>query len=108
MPKWNLTDGRSVRFEYVLRDGTKVDYVLADRHGRILALVQAKGMTIDLRGADKEARDYAVQLEVPFVFLANGRQVWFWDYQRDAHPHRVKTFFSQDDLERRSAARAKT
>jgi hypothetical protein len=25
---WNLTDGRSERFEYVLPDGTKADYVL--------------------------------------------------------------------------------
>ena len=28
---WNMTDGRSVRFEYVLSDGTKADYVLCDR-----------------------------------------------------------------------------
>ena len=31
---WELTDGRSVRFEYTLPDGTKADYVLCDRHGR--------------------------------------------------------------------------
>ena len=34
---WHLTDGRSVRFEYMLTDGTKADYVLFDRHGRALA-----------------------------------------------------------------------
>jgi type I restriction enzyme R subunit len=35
--KWNLTDGRSVRYEYVLPDGTQADYTLADRRGRAIA-----------------------------------------------------------------------
>jgi type I restriction enzyme R subunit len=104
--QWNLTDGRSVRFEYVLPNGTKADYVLGDRRGRALAIVEAKRMAIDPLGAEKQARDYAVQLGVPFVFLANGKEIWCWDYEREAHPHQVKTFFSQADLERRTAARA--
>jgi hypothetical protein len=33
---WRLTDGLSVRFEYVLDDGGKADYVLFDRLGRAL------------------------------------------------------------------------
>ena len=40
--RWHLTDGRSVRFEYVLPDGTKADYVRSDRRGRALAVVEAK------------------------------------------------------------------
>jgi type I restriction enzyme, R subunit len=104
--KWNLTDGRSVRYEYVLPDATKADYVLGDRHGRALAVVEAKRRAIDPLGAEKQAREYAMQLGVPFVFLANGKEIWFWDYDREAHPHEVKTFFSQADLERRAASRA--
>ncbi len=102
---WALTDGRSVRFEVMLPDGTKADYVLGDRHGRALAVVEAKRMAIDPLGAEKQALDYAVQLGVPFVFLANGNEIWFWDYEREAHPHQVKTVFAQSDLERRAAAR---
>ena len=102
---WELTDGRSVRFEVMLPDGTKADYVLGDRHGRALAVVEAKRMAIDPLGAEKQARGYAVQLGVPFVFLANGREIWFWDHERAAHPHQVKTVFAQSDLERRAAAR---
>ena len=102
---WTLTDGRSVRFEVMLPDGTKADYVLGDRHGRALAVVEAKRMSLDPLGAETQARDYAVQLGVPFIFLANGREIWFWDYEREAHPHQVKTFFAQADLERRAAAR---
>jgi type I restriction enzyme, R subunit len=103
--KWNLTDGRSVRYEYVLPDSTKADYVLGDRRGRALAVVEAKRHAIDPLGAEKQARDYATHLGVPFVFLANG-EIWFWDFGRETHPHEVKTFFSQADLERRAAARA--
>lgn len=39
---WNLTDGQSVRYEYQLPDGTFADYVLSDRHGRAMAVVEAK------------------------------------------------------------------
>jgi type I restriction enzyme, R subunit len=103
---WNLTDGRSARFEVMVPDGTKADYVLGDRNGRALAVIEAKRMAIDPLGAEKQARDYATQLGIPFVFLANGTEIWFWDFEREAHPHQVKTFFSQADLERRAAARA--
>lgn|SRR6185312_8738643 len=88
--KWQLTDGRSVRFEYVLPDGSKADYVLGDRHGRALAVVEAKRMAIDPVGAQKQARDYAEQLGVPLVFLANGREILIWDYEREAHPVRSR------------------
>ena len=103
---WKVTDGRSVRFEVMLADGTKADYVLHDRNGRALAVIEAKRRAIDPLGAEKQARDYATQLGVPFVFLSNGTEIWFWDFEREAHPHKVKTFFSQADLERRAAARA--
>jgi type I restriction enzyme R subunit len=42
---------------------------------------------------------------VPFIFLANGEEVWFWDWQIEAHPRPVKTFFGPADLERRFATR---
>ncbi len=42
---------------------------------------------------------------MPFVFLANGKEILFWDWQREAHPRPVRTFFSQSDLERRAATR---
>ena len=70
-----------------------------------LAVLEAKRMAIDPLGAEKQARDYAAQLGVPFVFLANGNEIWFWDHEREAHPHQVKTVFAQSDLERRAAAR---
>ena len=36
---WPLTDGRSVRYEYPLPDGTRADYLLCDRRGQALAVL---------------------------------------------------------------------
>ncbi len=35
---WEIQNSNAVRFEYVLADGTKADYVLCDRNGRSLAV----------------------------------------------------------------------
>lgn len=100
---WSLTDGRSVRYEYQLPDGTRVDYVLCDRHGRSLAVLEAKRASINPVEAEAQAFAYARLVGVPFVFLANGEEVWFWEPAREAHPRKIATFFSQADLERRAA-----
>lgn len=102
---WNLLDGHSVRYEYVLPDGTKADYVLANRHGHAMAVVEAKRASINPVEAEAQAKGYAQQLDVPFIFLANGNEIWFWEWATEAHPRLVTTFFSQADLERFSALR---
>jgi type I restriction enzyme, R subunit len=101
---WNTQDRNAVRYEVVLTDGTRADYVLCDRHGRSLAVVEAKRFSTSTGDAASQAKAYAQQLGVPFVFLCNGAELLFWDWQRQAFPHAVKTFFKQDDLERRAAS----
>lgn len=82
---WNLTDGQSVRFEYPLPDGSRADYVLCDRHGRAAAVVEAKRASRNLQEAAAQGKAYAEQLQdVSYVFLANGEQILFWDYQAEA------------------------
>jgi type I restriction enzyme R subunit len=102
---WNIQDQNSVRYEVVLGDGTRADYVLCDRHGRSMAVIEAKRFSVNPGEAAGQARDYARQLGVPYVFLANGAEVRFWEWESEAFPHPVKTFFKQDDLERRFATR---
>lgn len=103
---WSLTDGISVRYEYPLPDGTRADYVLCDRHGRAMAVVEAKRAARNLQEAAEQGRAYAEQLhDVPYVFLANGKEILFWDYKAEAYPRKVSTFFKQEDLERRYAKR---
>lgn len=100
---WEITNTNAVRFEVVLPDRTKADYVLCDRHGRSLAVVEAKKAAINPAEAEAQAVAYAQQLQVPYIFLANGDEIRFWEWQREAFPRPVKTFFSQGDLERRAA-----
>lgn len=100
---WSLADGFSVRYEVVQEDGTRADYVLCDRHGRSLAVIEAKRFSVSPGDAAEQAKNYAKQLNVPYIFLANGDEIKFWEWQREAFPRPVKTFFKQDDLERRFA-----
>lgn len=102
---WNLTDGSSVLFEHALPDNTQADYVLCDRQGRPMAVLEAKRSSIDPITAQDQGRHYAEQLGVPFVFLSNGDEVRFLDRETDAHAREISGFYAQDDLERRIAAR---
>jgi type I restriction enzyme, R subunit len=103
---WDMTDGTSVRYEYFLPDGTKADYVLSDRNGRAMAVVEAKRAAKNLQEAATQGRKYAEQLhDVNYVFLANDKEILFWDYKNEAYPHEVSGFFKQTDLERRVASR---
>lgn len=102
---WPLTDGTSVHFEYALPDGTRADYVLCDRRGRPLATLEAKRTSVDPVAGRRQALSYAEALDVPFVFLSNGERIMFMDRAVDAHARDVATIFSQEDLERKAAAR---
>ena len=100
---WDLENPNAVRYEYMLPDGTKADYVLNDRHGRAMAVLEAKRSSVSLAEGESQAVGYAKQLKVPFVFLANGEEVRVWEWKREAYPRIVKTIYRQDDLERRIA-----
>ena len=102
---WKLTDGVSVLFEQTLPDGSQADYALSDRSGRPVAAVEAKRASVNPIAAQDQGRHYAEQLGVPFAFLSNGEEVWFLDRDTDAHARKIATFYSQDDLERKIAAR---
>ena len=55
---WNLTDGSSVMFEYVLPDGTQADYALCDRQGCPMAALEAKRAGIDPITAQDQGRHF--------------------------------------------------
>jgi len=103
---WNPTDGVSVLFEHTLPDGSRADYVLCDRAGRPMAVIEAKRAGTAPVAAQNQGIHYAETLGVPFVFLSNGEEVLILDRDVDAHARGIATFYSQEDLERRMAARA--
>ena len=107
---WDPSDKRQVRTEVPVtfeggvaesesRSPKKADYVLHDREGRPLAVIEAKKNAIDPYRAKQQALQYARAMLAPFVFLSNGDAIYFWDFaEGDARP--VASFFSQRDLER--------
>jgi type I restriction enzyme R subunit len=52
---WNINNYNSVRYEVVLSCG-RADYVLCDRHGRSLAVIEAKRIAINPADAAKQAK----------------------------------------------------
>ncbi|MHB8577222.1 MAG: DEAD/DEAH box helicase family protein, partial [Dehalococcoidia bacterium] len=97
---WALTDPKRVRLEFPA--GGRADYVLMDRHGLALCVLEAKREDTDPYLAKEQARGYAENLKAPFIMLSNGREHWFWNYarkeQRDAY--RIERLPSPEDLER--------
>jgi type I restriction enzyme R subunit len=98
---WNLLDQRQVEFELHTVTG-RVDYLLKDSLGRTLCVLEAKREDLDPYDAKEQARGYAENLNAPFVILSNGREHWFWNFQRadQRDAYRVERMPSPEDLER--------
>lgn len=80
------------------------DYALLNRLRIPIAIVEAKKSSRSPLEGERQASDYADRLLAktgvePFIFLANGNEVWFWN-RRLGPPRRVSGFFSSEDLER--------
>src|SRR6266404_3496179 len=97
---WDILDEHRVRFEVDGSSG-RVDYVLSGDRGA-LCVLEAKRPDLDPYDAKEQARGYAENLRAPFVILSNGKEHWFWNYeradQRDAL--RIERIPSLQDLER--------
>jgi len=85
-------------YSSIAADGM-ADYVLTDRRGRPLAVVEAKRTAVEPYAAKQQALPYAKGIGAPFVFLTNGELIYFWDYGND-DARIVNSFFSRRDLER--------
>jgi len=80
------------------------DYVLFDRVGRPIAIVEAKRASRSPIEGERQAADYADMIRAeygvdPFIFLANGNEIWFW-HRRLGPLRKVSGFFTLEDLER--------
>lgn len=98
---WNLLDPQQVQFELNTGSG-RADYLLKDKRGGVLCVLEAKREDVDPYDAKEQARGYAENLTAPFIILSNGREHWFWNYeradQRDAY--RIERLPSREDMER--------
>jgi superfamily II DNA or RNA helicase len=97
---WHLLDSRQVRLELNTATG-RADYVLLGPHGP-LCVLEAKREDADPYEAKEQARGYAENMKAPFVMMSNGREHWFWNYERagERDAYRIERMPSQADLVR--------
>ncbi len=106
---WILRDHAKVKIEIPV-DGYDAepfngvtDYCLYRENGEVLAVVEAKKTSVDVRQAEPQLTHYVTEIEKrqsfrPFGFLANGRDIYFVDVGR-APKREVFGFFMRADLE---------
>ena len=83
----------------------RADYLLLDRSGRNLAVIEAKNDDIDPYSAKEQSRGYAEAKSCKYIFLANSEKIYFWDLSEgDARP--IERFISPQDLQRRTDLKA--
>ena len=94
---WQTTDPNAVRFEVVMPDSTRADYVLCDRHGRSLAVIEAKAWDKPLTEGVGQAKSYAAKLAVRFTYATNGQAIYGIDMATGAEGN-VVGYPSPDEL----------
>lgn len=95
---WDIEDKNQVSTEGLVESG-RADYVLKDKRGRAIAVVEAKRFSVEPVSAKQQALSYAESMKVDFIFLSNGDDIYFWDY-KNRPEQKVITFFAQRDLEK--------
>ena len=99
-----LVDEFIMRAQLVSEGNEFADYALVDHRNKPLGIVEAKRSSRSPMEGERQASDYADRILQqdgvdPFIFLANGNEIFFHD--RSLYPvRRVSGFFTQDDLER--------
>jgi type I restriction enzyme R subunit len=109
---WNLEDRTQVDFEIPVDGYDKepwngiTDYCLFLPSGEVLAVVEAKKTSRDPREGQEQLRIYLDKVAaregqtfVPFGFMTNGQDIFYWDSGTE-NPRLIAGFFTRDDLTR--------
>jgi len=117
---WDVSDRTQIIQEFDIKvelpDGVKEprtqyeghqfsDYVLLGKHGKPIAVVEAKKTSKDAALGREQAKQYCFNIqkeqggELPFCFYTNGLEIYFWDLD-NYPPRKVVGFPTRDDLER--------
>lgn len=81
------------------------DYVLLDKGGVPLAVVEAKKTSVDARKGEEQAKQYAYNIQkqygcdLPFCIYTNGHDIYYWDLE-NYPPRKIYGFPKKEDLER--------
>jgi type I restriction enzyme R subunit len=74
-----------------------IDFLLLDKDGRALVVVEAKRESVDPLSAKEQARNYARNAGARFVILSNGNIHYFWD-TKHGNPETISRFPTQDSI----------
>jgi type I restriction enzyme R subunit len=83
----------------ITSDGRRgaIDFLLLDKDGRALVVLEAKKNAIDPLSAKEQARNYARNVGARFVILSNGNIHYFWD-TKHGNPDTISRFPTQDSI----------
>lgn len=74
-----------------------MDYLLLDKQGRPLIVLEAKAEDKDPLIGKEQARKYAKGQNVNYIILSNGHQHYFWNI-KEGNPQSITKFPSQESL----------
>lgn len=74
-----------------------IDFLLLDKDGRALVVVEAKRESVDPLSAKEQARNYARNVGARFVILSNGNIHYLWD-TKHGNPDTISRFPTQDSI----------
>jgi len=99
---YDINNPNQVVFEFQINK-LFADYVILDNDNKVLAVIEAKKYSRSPRDGQFQALEYAKILEEkqwykPFIFLTNGKEILFYNSEKNEVPRIVKTFYSIADL----------
>ena len=74
-----------------------IDFLLLDKDGRALVVVEAKKESIDPLSAKEQARNYARNVDARFIILSNGNIHYLWD-AKHGNPETISRFPTQESI----------
>ncbi|BCN31861.1 type I restriction endonuclease subunit R [Anaeromicropila herbilytica] len=106
---WNTQNTELVKLEYPLKNHKEagkdgfVDYVLFNKKGQPIAVIEAKKTSVDPIVGRQQALEYANTIERdhgirPIIFYTNGYDIYMWD-DKYSQPRQIWGFYTLNDLE---------
>ena len=74
-----------------------IDFLLLDKDGHALVVIEAKKESIDPLSAKEQARNYARNKNARFIILSNGNIHYFWD-TKHGYPETISRFPTQESI----------
>lgn len=106
---WDVNNNELVKLEFPLENHKETDkkgfadYVLFNKKGKPVAVVEAKKSSVDAIIGRQQAVEYANTIERdygvrPIVFYTNGYEIYMWD-DKYSEPRQIWGFYTLEDLE---------